>query len=321
MEDEMRLENVRALKAELCASGIVECAGGIGRARLRMPAGVSLGVVQGTRDGCRLALRLHRHNEYTIRFAERVTALAPREVDAQFVGFVHGPQPAGGGDPALTIWNRPLLPGLSIGHAAGATGSLGFFGIDPAERAVIVSNAHVLCPPTCHLGDSVVQPGVHDGGAVPFGHTVAYVSRAATPTPGRISFVDAAAAVVAPGVGLSLEYGAGRVRGLAEEISAGTRVWKKGRTTGFTRGEVTAVELDGVEVRYGTASCTFDGQVEIRGFDGPFSAGGDSGSLVLDAESRAVALIFAGTTAPARNLKTYANPIGAVLAALDVRVI
>ena len=48
----------------------------------------------------------------------------------------------------------------------------------------------------------------------------------------------------------------------------------------------------------------------------PFSLGGDSGSLILDSRRRAVALLIAGNDADT----TYANPIGAVLAALRVQL-
>jgi hypothetical protein len=65
----------------------------------------------------------------------------------------------------------------------------------------------------------------------------------------------------------------------------------------------------------------FDNQVEIEGAgSGPFSQGGDSGSLIVDAGHRAVALLFAGGDQGGSNGQglTYANPIRAVLDALKV---
>jgi hypothetical protein len=44
-----------------------------------------------------------------------------------------------------------------------------------------------------------------------------------------------------------------------------------------------------------------------------FSDGGDSGSLIVNSEMYAAALLFAGT----ENGPTFANPIGAVLDQLD----
>jgi hypothetical protein len=100
-------------------------------------------------------------------------------------------------------------------------------------------------------------------------------------------------------------------------------VAKRGRTTAITRGRVTAFELDGVRVGYTRGTLTFDDQIEIESTgSGPFSAGGDSGSLILTAEPspRAVGLLFAGseTGGPSGTGLTYANPIVAVLRELGV---
>jgi len=56
----------------------------------------------------------------------------------------------------------------------------------------------------------------------------------------------------------------------------------------------------------------------IEGGDEAFSDGGDSGSLILDMERRAVGLLFAG--ADDANV-TWANPIRRVLRALRVRLV
>jgi hypothetical protein len=68
----------------------------------------------------------------------------------------------------------------------------------------------------------------------------------------------------------------------------------------------------------------FDRQVEIEGKDAdPFSKEGDSGSLVVTDDLRAVALLFAGAEMGGRNGQglAYANPIRAVLSALDVELV
>jgi len=78
------------------------------------------------------------------------------------------------------------------------------------------------------------------------------------------------------------------------------RVTKSGRTTGVTTGVVTAVNVNNVQVNYGTQSnpriASFNETVQIVGDDGrPFSAPGDSGSVILDRGSKKpVALLFAG---------------------------
>jgi hypothetical protein len=99
-------------------------------------------------------------------------------------------------------------------------------------------------------------------------------------------------------------------------VDIGDRVFKFGRTTLFTRGMITAFGLDNLPVNYAPRGqppriYSFDNQIEIVGRPGlPFSRGGDSGSLILDAGRRAVALLFAGSDETG---VTYANPIHAVL--------
>lgn len=93
----------------------------------------------------------------------------------------------------------------------------------------------------------------------------------------------------------------------------GQRVRKSGRTTGLTEGNITLLNAT-VNVAYNTMSgnrtARFTGQIISEGM----SAGGDSGSLVVDAaENKAVGLLFAGS-----ELATIFTPITVVLDALDV---
>lgn len=71
-------------------------------------------------------------------------------------------------------------------------------------------------------------------------------------------------------------------------------VWKSGRTTGFTNGYIAGV--GNFTVGYGKFSVTFRNQLAIKSLENgkPFSAPGDSGSLILDSANRPVALLFAG---------------------------
>lgn len=96
-----------------------------------------------------------------------------------------------------------------------------------------------------------------------------------------------------------------------------TTVLKIGRTTGLTRGRISAFEVDDVSVSYDMGVIVFDGQIEIEALDAtPFSLGGDSGSLVVDEDLRALGLLFAGNDVDI----TYANPIGEVFQALGARL-
>ena len=94
-----------------------------------------------------------------------------------------------------------------------------------------------------------------------------------------------------------------------------------GRTTGHTRGRISAVEVDAVAVQYGDQVHRFDDLIEIAGLSGPFSAGGDCGSVIWRSRDRApVALLFAGSSAggPRGGGVTFANPLATVFGVLDV---
>jgi hypothetical protein len=97
-------------------------------------------------------------------------------------------------------------------------------------------------------------------------------------------------------------------------------VAKLGRTTGLTHGEILATELDDVLVDYDSGSAVFDHQTEIAGMPNmPFSDRGDSGSLVVDENMRAVGLVFCGNPS-ANDGKglSYANHLPRVMTALDL---
>ena len=82
---------------------------------------------------------------------------------------------------------------------------------------------------------------------------------------------------------------------------------------------VTAIEMDGVLVEYDMGDLVFDDQIEIEPsvWWKPFSLGGDSGSLLVDGNQRALALLFGGNDADT----TYATPIREVLDALRVDMV
>jgi len=90
-------------------------------------------------------------------------------------------------------------------------------------------------------------------------------------------------------------------------------VWKSGRTTGVTKGKVVDVDCTS-RVEYDRGECIFRNQILIESPN--FSAGGDSGSAILNREREVVGLLFAGST-----LYTLANHIHAVTEALGVRII
>jgi len=91
-------------------------------------------------------------------------------------------------------------------------------------------------------------------------------------------------------------------------------VHKFGRTTSYRVGRITSINTD-VAVQYDTGVYRFANQIIIKGLNNqPFSAGGDSGSLILErATNKAIGLLFAGSST-----HTIANHIKDVLTALSV---
>ena len=97
----------------------------------------------------------------------------------------------------------------------------------------------------------------------------------------------------------------------------GMDVMKFGRTTGQTKSTVTAINA-AVLVNYGAPGLAlFVGQIFVGGAG--FSAGGDSGSLVVAGKGKTrrspVGLLYAGSAT-----STILNPIQAVLSAFGVTV-
>ena len=142
----------------------------------------------------------------------------------------------------------------------------------------------------------------------------------------RSNLVDAAIAAVPDSIEVDpLKYrGLGTLAGVrTEPLSDREAVAKIGRTTGLTRGRVTAIEVDNVVVEYDVGDLSFDDQIEIEGAGNrTFSSGGDSGSAILDEENRICGLLFAGSETGGRNGRglTYANPIATVLRRLAIEL-
>jgi len=108
--------------------------------------------------------------------------------------------------------------------------------------------------------------------------------------------------------------GYGTPASLPATAAVNMEVIKYGRTTGQTTGKVDAINA-AVIVTYDSGTALFTGQIIFKGTGGgSFSAGGDSGSLIVTASGHnPVSLLFAGN-----NSITVGNPINEVLAAFGV---
>jgi hypothetical protein len=221
---------------------------------------------------------------------------------------------------------RPLRPGLSVAHPSVTAGTLGGF-VRTGSGLSILSNNHVLAASdAASVGDPVLQPGPADGGVA--GDRVATLAAFQRFRAGAANLVDAAVATVDDGVDTAPgDVPGGPLTGpvpAALDIDPDEEVEKIGRTTGHTRGRITAVEVDAVAVQYDDVVHRFDDQIEIEGVTGAFSAGGDSGSVIWRSRDRApTALLFAGSTTggSAGGGVTFANPLATVLRVLDAEFV
>ena len=227
--------------------------------------------------------------------------------------------------------HRPAPGGVSVGHVSITAGTLGSRAIGLTapwnNRHLILSNNHVLANSNAaRVGDSILQPGPADGGRHP-GDQIAVLARWVP-----INF-GGAANVIDAAFGWAWHE---RIRGEQYYISGGRAAYyrtgtaplaaslglivgKSGRTTGLTQGRVTQIGVS-VNVNYGAGRVAlFRNQIAIQSVNAnPFSAGGDSGSLIWHWANgvRPVGLLFAGGGGT-----TFANPIGSVLAALNIRLL
>ena len=285
---------------------------------------LALGIAQQSATNFRIAVRAQRRELLDGREVNLIRRQAKNEVDVRYIGPV-----VKRATPFVQQRHRPLQIGISVGHKDITAGTIGCFVRRPGESGTFVmSNNHVLGNENKgKVGDAVLQPGRVDGGTEAADPIGTFAGRVRFKKTG-VNLVDVAVAKVKSGIGHDARTirGLGKLAGLGPDfVDVGAEVAKLGRTTGLTRGTVTAFELDNVVVGFDMGNLRFDNQVEIEGSgDEPFSRGGDSGSLIVDAGTRlAVALLFAGSELGGGNGLglTYANPIHAVLGQMKVELL
>ena len=209
---------------------------------------------------------------------------------------------------------RPAMGGLSIGHYAITAGTLGGL-VKRGQDTLILSNNHVLANENRGIeGDPILQPGRFDGGKEDkdvIARLVSFVKVHEAET----NTVDAALAMPFDARDVTPEIlNIGRVRG-TRAADLEEKVLKSGRTTRVTNGVVQDLSAT-LRVGYSQGSFLFTDQMIVQGDRGSFSAGGDSGALIMDYQGNAVGLLFAGSP-----FFTVANKIENVQNALNVKVI
>jgi hypothetical protein len=213
--------------------------------------------------------------------------------------------------PANRGRRRPIVGGLSIAPLNQFfVGTLGCFVkrvTAGAEQVFALSNNHVMADTNrLPIGTPIVQPGPEVVPTTPgdiFAALSAFIpiqfpTSRLTPVVNRF---DAAIAVISNSslIRRGRMFGINNYTPVLAAAVPGMRVIKSGRTTGVTTGIVAATGVNGVQINYGTRTspriATFNDTIEIVGDNGPFSAPGDSGSVIIDRDTgRPIALLFAG---------------------------
>jgi hypothetical protein len=286
----------------------------------RVQPGIALGIAPGAGPGdYRLAVRIQHRDLIASSKLAGIEKAARNEVDVQYVGELTKQAQSSVSPHRL----RPIRPGTSVGHYEITAGTLGtFVRIDGSDRPRVLSNNHVLADENRGaVGDEILQPGVLDGGQAG-ADRIASLERFVALDAAGVNHVDAALAILDEGVEFEPTIEQIATTGELASVEDVEHVVKRGRTTGRTRGVITAIEVDNVVVRFSTGRLRFDNQIEMAGSNATvFSKGGDSGSLIVDEPTGdAVALLFAGSDqgGPQGTGVTYASPLEVVFERLAV---
>lgn len=251
---------------------------------------------------------------------------------------------------------RPITPGISAGHYAITAGTIGSIVRDLNSGArLLLSNNHVFANSNSGMvGDDILQPGPHDGGVIDkdtvalllryvpikfitdvadcqyasfykwVGNLIAQlfgsryrVSASAIEMP--VNYVDCAVAqLVVSDIAIpsNIIPEIGLVADIREPV-LGEAVEKTGRTTYYQSGYVDMIGQT-TQVSYGdNLVALFTGQYATTG---SFSAGGDSGSLIVAQSDKAgVGLLFAGGQAADGSEITIWNPLVTVFEELQIK--
>jgi hypothetical protein len=346
----MDYEAAERLKQELLVrygrplgpAGVSSYALPAGQAGLPTPAlGVGITAVPGRDDDFRPAVRVQSR---ALRGQPELSDLARRDViDLRFVGRAKALYAR------CRCRTRPVATGISVGHWAGATGTLGCFvrGTDDPNFFGLLSCQHVLASTldgAPGLAEHTIQAGRLDHGHW-LNDRIGYLARSVPISRFGTNTLDCAASAVLDPDTLRCytatrarlcevhRHALGRITGVATDIAPylmnpAEPVFKLGRSTGPRHGFVTGANLDALTIQYAEGPiqvlAQFAGFFEIEGYKGrPFSEPGDSGSVVVDRSGKVIGLVFAGTQtgSTANRALTYAIPIRPILDALQIEIL
>ncbi len=253
----------------------------------------------------------------------------PEEIDFLYTGPVR----------IQDAWHRlrtnTLRPGASIGHVRTTAGTLGCFVRDRSIRLLgVLSNNHILANRNnAKHGDPILQPGRADGGTRVHDTVAAlhdYVEILPAPFPNETdcawASLDTHRTTSPRDIIDSANVNVAAISSTQPvQLRPLDKVVKIGRTTGYTQGEVLAVQQSNLLIRFSPhLHARFDNVVIIQSLtNNRFSNRGDSGSLILRNDGAPAALLFAGSPSTGGGTKalTFANPLDLVLNKLNVDLV
>ena len=223
---------------------------------------------------------------------------------------------------ANTSRHRPAMPGCGLGHFEVTAGTFGCLVRKKGKPELyILSNSHVLANSgTGKAGDVILQAAMFDGGVQP-GDVLCQLTEWVPFKFGDGAYdnlVDAAIALVKNPKEVTSTVNLIGVppKGISKNLRRGMKVKKVGRTTDLTSGEITDVDFR-TSLTYPTPDGG-EGNVGLRDqvLCTRFTAGGDSGAAVFNAQNQIVGLHFAGTPST-----SIFNRITNVLDALGLEIV
>jgi hypothetical protein len=229
--------------------------------------------------------------------------------------------PAGEVFPAPRTRIRPPQPGCSIGVMRELCLLSGTFGavVQDEERRYLLTCNHVVADDDpAFLGRAVLQPGPSDGP----GERIATVSRFLPIRPATTTDIDAALAELSipdnPAVLAPIGRLATTIPGRAAERMP---VEKIGRATGYTAGTVFDIAAD-FPIPYSFGAITLRDQILIYNPEHYFAFSGDSGSLIVDRDTKtAVGLLCGCSYSSERGFYGVANHLDRVVNALGITLV
>jgi hypothetical protein len=252
------------------------------------------------------------------RLSRRFFGPVPPQIDGVPTDVVEAGTPllhkATGHVPGLRL--RPAEPGMSLSHLRVSSGTFGCL-VEDGNRQYILSCAHVLSDTTASAGDPVLQQAPFYGGSSPL-DDIARFTRAIPLVSGNCIADAAIAEVIDRSDVTEFIRGIGKPVGTRALSGVGLLVQKSGNMTGLTHGVVTGINgtIGPFQVN-GVANVYFTDAILTTGMSEP----GDSGSVLMDHQHRAIGLLFGGLQFGSAYVVSWFSPIDTVLSNLGVTLV